>query len=414
MEEETPLLVPCSICGRTFKPESLEKHYKACERNSTKKRKVFDSTIQRIQGTDLAEFLPKILTNKITERTSPRSPRNKPEKLTEHNKPERKKTPDIKSKSGITSVSPKPRDSEQCPHCERSFCLKAFERHVEWCKDRRAPVTLSPNTLKAKEMLDARLKYTAPKYTKNKKKQVSEKPGTQSDIHEEKASTHHSANEFGVEKVNDIARCKSQLSRAKESLSAPSCNLSKRCSSEARLTELSPQLVDKSEQPSNLHDGKGSYSDTTRCIKTVTNDMRQQLADASNNMPFGSGTTERRGLSLNDSETSMENQEYFSAENVVAESRGQDNSLSITQSCYSTDFSRDSDCYSQSSPSVLDDKVSLSVWSSRQSITTNIGGMKRAKFCHECGSKYPIEMAKFCCECGEQRLIIKDLSHSKI
>lgn len=28
------------------------------------------------------------------------------------------------------------------------------------------------------------------------------------------------------------------------------------------------------------------------------------------------------------------------------------------------------------------------------------------KFCHECGTKYPVESAKFCCECGVKRMYI--------
>lgn len=29
-----------------------------------------------------------------------------------------------------------------------------------------------------------------------------------------------------------------------------------------------------------------------------------------------------------------------------------------------------------------------------------------ARFCHECGSKYPVLAAKFCCHCGVRRLVI--------
>lgn len=54
-----PVLLPCAICSRTFKPQSLEKHTKICEKAAAKKRKPFDSAKQRIQGTELAEFLPK-------------------------------------------------------------------------------------------------------------------------------------------------------------------------------------------------------------------------------------------------------------------------------------------------------------------------------------------------------------------
>jgi rRNA maturation endonuclease Nob1 len=32
--------------------------------------------------------------------------------------------------------------------------------------------------------------------------------------------------------------------------------------------------------------------------------------------------------------------------------------------------------------------------------------VKYAKFCHNCGSKYPLSEAKFCCVCGVQRLAV--------
>lgn len=49
-------LLPCHICGRTFLPSPLKKHMKVCERNATRKRKIFDSLKQRVEGTDLAPF----------------------------------------------------------------------------------------------------------------------------------------------------------------------------------------------------------------------------------------------------------------------------------------------------------------------------------------------------------------------
>lgn len=29
-----------------------------------------------------------------------------------------------------------------------------------------------------------------------------------------------------------------------------------------------------------------------------------------------------------------------------------------------------------------------------------------SRFCHECGSKFPVETAKFCIECGVKRLVV--------
>ena len=62
--DEPPVLLPCAICARTFKPESLEVHTKVCERSAIKKRKPFDSAKQRIQGTELAEFVAPKETNR--------------------------------------------------------------------------------------------------------------------------------------------------------------------------------------------------------------------------------------------------------------------------------------------------------------------------------------------------------------
>lgn len=35
------------------------------------------------------------------------------------------------------------------------------------------------------------------------------------------------------------------------------------------------------------------------------------------------------------------------------------------------------------------------------------------KFCHECGTKYPVDWAKFCCECGIRRMILWTVSKAK-
>lgn len=51
-------LVPCPICARKFVPESLAKHVGICEKMAMKKRKVFDSSRQRIEGTELAGYRP--------------------------------------------------------------------------------------------------------------------------------------------------------------------------------------------------------------------------------------------------------------------------------------------------------------------------------------------------------------------
>lgn len=68
-------------------------------------------------------------------------------------------------------------DTERCPSCDRQFGPKAYDRHVEWCKEKKAHERLhqSPATvLLAKERLEARIKYVPP-LNKSKKTQVREK-----------------------------------------------------------------------------------------------------------------------------------------------------------------------------------------------------------------------------------------------
>lgn len=53
---------------------------------------------------------------------------------------------------------------EVCPHCERSFGIKAYDRHVEWCKEksRLNNTNMTADQHLAKERLQARTNYRAP------------------------------------------------------------------------------------------------------------------------------------------------------------------------------------------------------------------------------------------------------------
>ncbi|XP_017795296.1 PREDICTED: zinc finger C2HC domain-containing protein 1A-like [Habropoda laboriosa] len=213
-----PILLPCAICARTFMPQSLEKHVKICERSVNKRRKPFDSAKQRIKGTELAEFLPR-------QEKKRHSPDNKFSK----SRSAWKQTHDdflrairaarsevveeytVQKHGGTTVTSNAPtRANEQgtCPTCNRHFGVKAYDRHVAWCKERITHVSLSPAANIAKERLEARMKYRAPA-VKNRRQMTREKysPGS--------AITLNSGNKTSP-----------KLVKAKESVSAPNCNKS--------------------------------------------------------------------------------------------------------------------------------------------------------------------------------------------
>lgn len=74
-------LQPCPICARNFNSKTYKKHVVVCERVATKKRKAFDSSRQRREGTDFANYLPKNYglipikrESSLTEKTPTQSP----------------------------------------------------------------------------------------------------------------------------------------------------------------------------------------------------------------------------------------------------------------------------------------------------------------------------------------------------
>ncbi|XP_019758471.2 uncharacterized protein LOC109536621 isoform X2 [Dendroctonus ponderosae] len=180
-------LLPCHVCGRTFLPNPLKKHEKICEKQATKRRKPFDSLKQRVAGTDLADFHRKTYLRRREEPVLDRKPRQSKWKekhlelvtairAAKGVHPEGFSTsPTLKPKS-TTSLITSSSQNERCPSCERHFGPKAFDRHVEWCKEKKSRIHQAPiNIQQAKERLEARTKYRVPPLFKSKRSLVKEK-----------------------------------------------------------------------------------------------------------------------------------------------------------------------------------------------------------------------------------------------
>ncbi|XP_026495566.2 MATH and LRR domain-containing protein PFE0570w isoform X6 [Vanessa tameamea] len=169
-EPSGPLpLSPCLVCGRTFVPQSLAKHVKICEKMTVKKRKTFDSSRQRREGTDLEQYLPK---NFGLPENSPFLEKSPPNTA--------KAAPKPKNHSVRSAIMKPAADLQKCPHCNRAFGLRAFERHVEWCADKAkilpaAPGQPPPHIADAKQRLNARTQYKAPPVRGRRSSQTREK-----------------------------------------------------------------------------------------------------------------------------------------------------------------------------------------------------------------------------------------------
>jgi hypothetical protein len=142
-------LVRCPICKRNFADDRIEKHQVICQKTKTKKRKVFDSTKKRVQGTEAEIYVKKQFkpSGKTQTQAAPTS-QSKPQSnwRAKHNEfiktiREAKKVSAYLAKGGDIRDLPPPPPSEnpdyiQCPHCQRKFNENAANRHIPICGEK--------------------------------------------------------------------------------------------------------------------------------------------------------------------------------------------------------------------------------------------------------------------------------------
>uniref|UniRef100_A0A7N4P654 Zinc finger C2HC domain-containing protein 1A n=1 Tax=Sarcophilus harrisii TaxID=9305 RepID=A0A7N4P654_SARHA len=134
-------LLPCKICGRTFFPVALKKHGPICQKTATKKRKAFDSSRQRAEGTDIPTVKP------LKPRPEP------PKKQSNWRRKHEEFIATIRAAKGLDQalkeggkLPPPPPPSYdpdyiQCPYCQRRFNENAADRHINFCKEQAARIS---------------------------------------------------------------------------------------------------------------------------------------------------------------------------------------------------------------------------------------------------------------------------------
>lgn len=134
-------LYPCSICNRSFASDRIEQHEDACQK-ANKKRKAFDSTKQRLQGTEAASYYRKGKTTKAPSdaiRGGAQKPnwRQKHEDFIKAIRYAKQATQYEKSGGRLADLPPPPPshnpDYIQCPHCGRNYAPNVAERHIPKC-----------------------------------------------------------------------------------------------------------------------------------------------------------------------------------------------------------------------------------------------------------------------------------------
>ncbi|KAM9713242.1 zinc finger C2HC domain-containing protein 1A isoform 1-T1 [Menidia menidia] len=298
-------LAQCHTCKRWFFPKVLDKHGKICQKSTTKRRKVFDSSRQRAEGTDISTLKPIKPKSQSSAASVKAEPPKKPSNW-------RKKHEDfiatIRAAKSLTQVikdggplppPPPPTydpDYIQCPYCQRRFNESAADRHIKFCQEQAARM---PNK---------------------------SKPG---DARKPAARAQPQLKPTPVKKTN---------SPAASSIPSASSRLPQRsgpAQSSAIPSSKVPSAGSVRSDPSGLTSPPSGVGTKTRAPS------------------YGSVRSTQSGLGLNKKKA-----DAFISRNDV---------------------------------------------DGRNEVGN--GGLK-SKFCHACGTKYPVESAKFCCECGVRRMCL--------
>lgn len=134
--------VECAYCHRRFASDRIAQHESICARMSTKKKKVFDSSKQRLQGTEAAAYARKAAAYQ-PERPKPSKYKAEHEKLVASLRAARKYQAYEKAKEEGRAVGPPPElpkyeieddDRVQCPICGRKFGPEQAQRHIAVCE----------------------------------------------------------------------------------------------------------------------------------------------------------------------------------------------------------------------------------------------------------------------------------------
>ncbi|XP_043081859.1 zinc finger C2HC domain-containing protein 1A isoform X2 [Puntigrus tetrazona] len=305
-------LIPCKICGRSFFTKVLKKHVPICQKTAAKKRKVFDSSRQRAEGTDISTVKP------IKPKPDP------PKKQSNWRRKHEEFIATIRAAKGLDQVMkdggplpppPPPSydpDYIQCPYCQRRFSENAADRHIKFCKEQASRISNKgkfPGSDKAKP--PARTQYKPPPPKK--------------------------ANSPAASTVSSVTSRLPQRSAYGQGAG----------------TGI----------PSSKTSSTGSVRSTSSGYSPLRNASSGLTSPPSEGNMKPKGMVSQSSLRNPPSGVGMNKKKLQNADNCISRNDVKN-----------------------------ENEINFS--------TTG------TKFCHECGTKYPVDWAKFCCECGVKRMYI--------
>uniref|UniRef100_F6SR82 Zinc finger C2HC domain-containing protein 1A n=1 Tax=Xenopus tropicalis TaxID=8364 RepID=F6SR82_XENTR len=363
MEEIEEELKPCKICGRTFFTSTLKKHIPICQKSAVKKRKAFDSSRQRAEGTDISTVKP------VKARPEP------PKKQSTWRRKHEEFIATIRAAKGISQIikeggelppPPPPSydpDYVQCPYCQRRFNQNAADRHINFCKEQAARMG---NKMKGGP--DPKGKPAPrPQHKPLSLKKTNSPAAVSSPASRLPQPPNFGKTTSGIPSGKSVANSGAPGNKYQTQSPAHKNSTTVTSPQAGKLDTIGPPLR-TGRDILRMHE---SDNKTDSYIPRV-NDLQ----------PIHKGALKSRtppSLVRNPSSgTSFNKRKTYNENNARPEAK---------MAYDATDYSKP----------VNDGRI--------RAADNNTSG-QLTKFCHECGTKYPVEWAKFCCECGIRRMVL--------
>ncbi|XP_077538935.1 uncharacterized protein LOC144151691 isoform X4 [Haemaphysalis longicornis] len=430
-------LAPCSICGRTFRPDALLRHEQICQKAKAKQRKVFDSSKQRIEGTEIKN-VPK--QKPPTPKRSPSGGKQPYTRKQRQAKPKARtnwkekheelirtiraaRGEDVGPSTGETTNGTSgsrpavPAGYVECPSCNRNFSDRAADRHIAWCQEKKNRIPKSPASAEAVERLKARTKYKVP--VPGKKNGTVSPSGSQ-------GSKDGTSSRLGVDRGHQ--RTKSSPSTLDTSTGAAG-DKAKKTVLQRRVKQMPVPAKPKQVKAAGVMKFKEKFpnhvsspyryaaDDSYDPYKKADMQMRE-LIRGSTIVPKNPRTVpgvRTGGLNNNSSST---NGNVSDSTSYTSTNSGSENKLDEEMNYLNSKFAELSRPgfageFTNNWAKRMTENAALSVHDHEPPVSSSgsdgslqgLGLDPKVPYrCHQCGTMYPVSVAKFCCECGARRL----------
>ncbi|XP_075552096.1 uncharacterized protein LOC142585310 isoform X2 [Dermacentor variabilis] len=413
-------LTPCSICGRTFRPDALARHEQVCLKTKSKPRKVFDSSKQRIEGTEIKNA-PKRPSPTPKPKPKPRANwKEKHEELIRTIRAARGEDVGPSTDAASNGSRPAvPAGYVECPSCNRNFSDRAADRHIAWCQEKKNRIPKSPASAEAVERLKARTKYKVP--TPGKKNGTVSPSGSQGSkdggsgsrvaVNRNHQRTKSSPSTLDTNGTTTNKAKKPTISRRVKPLPAP-----------VKPKPLKPGGVMKFKEkfPNHVSSPYRYPSDDSYDPYKKADMQMRELMQGSNlalKKPRTVPGVRTGGLSSNSINGNLSDSNSFTSTNSGSENKLDEEMNYLNAKFaelsrpgftgeFTNNWAKRMNDNAVATLSISDRDVHVSSSGSDGSLQGLGHGLetKVPYLCHQCGTMYPVTAAKYCCECGARRL----------